>query len=736
LQNKHARLTINRRDLSLQQIRDLVRGEDYVKESGGSLFLVALWDPKYPTEKMLDYPQYRTSVDPALCIDGMKAKAYECLKTLKPDGTAELKLKYLENSVASKTGTVDVTVTVSLANKSGQFEWGIAVDNASGLHLYEVHFRLQGLASSVPGSENTDFLAVPASSGQKCSSPRTMGVFYGFYPNCLSMQLASYCDGKGGSLYLASHDAKAYHKDFMSESCSSKQAFTLTIKHYADQPGLGKWQLPYSVFFGPIEGDWYDAAKIYRTKFANKVWKPLSERTDIAPWFRDLSVWMQGGAATLTPTAIVTDENDMLAFADRMVKLRNMLGEDIGVHCYIWHKHIIFDNFYPDYLPARPGFKEATERMAKAGVYCTPYVNMHLFDQRLPMFENGDAKRSIIKALVPGKENMYYVDKLYPMCFGTAYWRDKIVGIERDILRDYQVGALYLDELNSLPEICYATDHEHPAHGGDYYAEGEHKILREVRALKEWGNRPPVITGENLSEAHMAYCDGLITGHSDVRPDSPPIFQAVHSDHTTEIGIYLYPDEVRDMNVFMAKLGFNLVRGRQLGWFNTLFISKEMDFTSPELSPQLARLRELCKVRRAGQEFLFFGEFLRTPDLSALPHSEVEWYLWTGPFVDKENPNYKMTARLPTVLAECYRSPAGNIGIVLVNRTNKTQEVSIPWNAKDWYLKPGKKAFRQDYVNGQWTDPKAMMIGTPLGISLPAYTSALIKVTNYAHTKK
>jgi hypothetical protein len=233
--------------------------------------------------------------------------------------------------------------------------------------------------------------------------------------------------------------------------------------------------------------------------------------------------------------------------------------------------------------------------------------------------------------------------------------------------------------------------------------------------LKEWGGKPPVIVGENTSEAFIKYCDGLLNAHSDMRPDSLPIFHTVHSNHTTEIGTLVVGTESHDLDIFLSKLGFNLVRGRQLGWLNIYF-----EMITPEFNKQLVKLREFCNVRRAGQEFLFFGELLRTPAIASLPKVERRWVV--GPSFEK------VSYALPVVLGECYRAPNGDIGLILVNHTDKTHTAKIPWNAKDWGIAVGTKISRQDYGNGQWSKPISQAMTGDLTVTVPAYTPMIVKI--------
>ena len=182
-------------------------------------------------------------------------------------------------------------------------------------------------------------------------------------------------------------------------------------------------------------------------------------------------------------------------------------------------------------------------------------------------------------------------------------------------------------------------------------------------------------------------------------------------------------DEIKDMDRFMAKIGRSLTRGKQLGWFETFMVSDTYDLTLPEARPAMEKLKECTALRRAGQEFLFFGELLRSPQLT-VPYSEIGW----DKHIPFTKPKKKVVEKVPEVYAECYVSPQGNIGIVLANRTAKEQKISIPWNSKDWKFKTGDSVVRTDYRQGKWEKAREITLGRRIDVVLPPYTPVLVKL--------
>ncbi len=705
LRNQHVQLSINKANFTLQQITERVAKTSYVKEPGGDLLRIKMGnDPQVVSE-----------------LSGKSFSRYSYKKIISTKAPGwEL---HFHDAPVQGGGTLSAVVTVTLDPTTSLFTWGLSIENKSSTALMETQFPyLSGLASDRAGSEKTDYLAVPAYSGVKYVSPRTHGIAgpgYTEVPSSgMSVQLLSYCDGQGGTLYFAAHDPKYYHKAFTCWSSPSKDSFFMSVTHYAEKSAKNTtWTLPYPVVCGPIQGDWYDAAKRYRAWTSTlPQMKSLAVRKDIPSWFKNLSVWIIG--ATWSDSEAKFDE-----FADDLVDLRQKLGEPIGIHWYIWQKYNQHDYRYPDYLPARPGFKEAVQKVQKAGVYVMPYINIQLCDTTLPIWTEEKASESA-RLNPAGKPYMEYgaggaASPMAPMCVCNDYWQKKMLGIAKQVVTDYNVDAIYWDQVNFYPAICYATNHKHLWQGGTYDHDGVANILDQTLKMK----KDMVTTGEGLQEVYIGKCTGQLNAHADMKPDSLPIFQSVHAGRTTEIGVYVHSGNDTNIDTFNSKLAFNLVRGRQLGWFNTDYFH----LNRPEMAQQLGLVKSYSAARKANLGFLCSGEMLRTPDLSMLPKIKRRWVIWPGP----DTIDYD----LPVVLAECYRSAKCEIGIVLANHTDTDQTISIPWNQKDWGIKTGADVTRTDWVNGIWSAAVTSKLTSRLSITVPARSPAVIKIAVGKGTK-
>ncbi len=712
--NGFSSLKLDAGKFTLADIRDIHSKIGYVVEPGGSLFSVAF--AKHPTN------WYETPV--TYTVDGSGAKK-RWHKVVASGNSKALELHFDGCPVGVDGGSADVVVTIRSTPGDPVFKWGIRVQNHSDVPLGEVRFpTFQGLGSSLKGSDRTDYMVLPVYAGKRIDSPRRKsGGSQGWteYPGAgMSTQLMCYCDGLSrGAMYLAPEDEGGFRKALISGPMASLKSFQWHVLHYADGASVkGDWKLPYEVACGPIQGDWYDAAKVYRRwLLAQGRLKPIYKRNNIPDWFKDLNVWFQGQDWNAPGS---TDEQRMAGMRDLLVGIRDRLGEPIGFHWYLWNKGG-FD-LWPDYFPSKPGFKEAVKAVQDAGIPVMAYMDVQIFDLNAKKMWDDDKAEQWASRDINGNFNKCSdwnstaaTYKWLNMCISTKYWQDKVVGIAKTLADDYGVKSVYLDELHVYPYLCYAKNHPHEDIGGSFHETGYRTIVKRIR--NETQNKDLALTCEHFSQTYADLLDGQLTWAA-TDPEAIPLFDSVMKDCTIGLGMQMVRSDFENMDSYVGKMGTMLVSGRQLGWINL----DQSNLMGPELKPQMDFLRTSARCRREAKEFLLYGEFLRPPEISAAGTHSIKWSMHPSGTIEP------VAVNIPKVLASAYKAPSGDIGLVLVNTTNTEQKLSIPVNFKDWGLKQGGSYERSEWRQASWSTSVAKKLEKTLLVTMSAYEPVVIRL--------
>lgn len=211
------------------------------------------------------------------------------------------------------------------------------------------------------------------------------------YPNHdLSMQFYAFC-GEGSGLYLGVHDADAAMKTFRIHLTKGIGAVEVSFPAIGAGIAANSFSLYSCTRWQAFEGDWYDAALIYRN-FVHKYakWLPTvgkNGRDDTPNRFKEVAFWI----ADYIPNSLSQRDvrpMQLAAVSDRYpkdywytapIELRRRLGVPIAYHVYNWHE-IPFNINYPHYLPAKEEFLRGAKLLRENGIYVCPYINAYSWE--------------------------------------------------------------------------------------------------------------------------------------------------------------------------------------------------------------------------------------------------------------------------------------------------------------------------------------------------------------------
>lgn len=495
----------------------------------------------------------------------------------------------------------------------------------------------------------------------------------GLYPEpWTTMQyLAAYDAAGEAGLYVACHDPTGSPKEISIASAPDQAALTFTFDHPTanmTRPS-NDFKLPGEVVWQLLRGDWFDATMIYRDwvrREAKWYTRPgPNGRADTPEWMRELPVWATrpGSREEVVP--------QVKAFAEYM-------GVPVGFHWYSWHE-IPFDNDYPHYLPARPGFSEGVAELQKSGVRVMPYINGRLWDTRDKGAEDFEFTRVARPAATKDEKGEPYHEeygskeadgsavRFAVMCPATELWQKRVGDVCLRLFNEHKVDAVYIDQVAAMsPRLCMDTSHGHPLGGGEWWNQGYWKMLGDIRKAMPPG---AMLTTECNSEPFTNVFDGYLswTWQHD---GQVPAFQAVYAGAIQSFGRAYREGPTRDLALRM-KAGQQLVFGEQLGWIHPAVI---------EQKENAEFLRDAVRLRWALRRYFSAGEMARPPRLEgSLPKVEADWQ-WSGVW----------PVTTDAVLAGAWRLPQdGKLLLIFANVSDQAVVARLNLEPQTCGLAPG-----------------------------------------------
>lgn len=196
-------------------------------------------------------------------------QANECKTELK-EGLITLIYSQFNNA------DLKVVATVSMAKDSPLMHWNLSVDNNTTYTIDHIDFPNVVVPNDLIATGGTGRIFWPAQEGCVIEDARIRdenGMKYrpieypqmgwgGLYPSSVQMQFMAYYNA-GGGLYLAAHDEQCNPKGIEFHQ-SGDNGIKLDFRLFAGGAGKGIYKMPYDMVMGVFDGDWYDAASIYR----------------------------------------------------------------------------------------------------------------------------------------------------------------------------------------------------------------------------------------------------------------------------------------------------------------------------------------------------------------------------------------------------------------------------------------------------------------------------------------
>lgn len=327
------------------------------------------------------------------------------------------------------------------------------------------------------------------------------------YPRECTIQMMAYYKPTGG-LYIACEDPTGMPK--LVAPMLEPDGVTMGLGHYPATQGPGKTKLPYEVVIGAFQGDWYNAAAIYR-EWAEKqpfCAQKLSERTNQPKWLLEPLVGatfpMRGQGDWDPPAAVNPEYTPAINSLPYLDKLSKAFNAPLMPIVFNWEKAGPW--VQPDAFPPVGGTNKMREFMKKArakGWHPMLYgdgVNWVVAQKNtgyngMPYFKAHGGDSAIIQRWNGSSGPGTSWRTLYNTCVATPSARRMIVGMTRgmaaldpDVIQQFDqgVGAV----------ACYAADHGHPPVPGPWMTAAFTSLLKQDNEAARAFNPKVAISSE------------------------------------------------------------------------------------------------------------------------------------------------------------------------------------------------------------------------------------------------
>lgn len=658
-----------------------------------------------------------------------KTKGGEVIRT-NNDQAAKCEISKTKNELTiaySQFEGMDISavVTVGVAKDSPFMNWNIEVENNTPYLMDYIDFPNVVVPNDLVATGGNARIFWPAQEGvviedinvrekgirkyQPVEYPNLLG-WIGLYPSSAQMQFMAYYSTEGG-LYMATHDDQFNVKGI--EYCKAgENGIKMEYHLFTTGAGKGKYKLPYDVVIGTFEGDWYDAADIYRNWMeSSRMPRPakIADNKDLPDWYFESPVVVtypvrgehDMGDGTMPPNALYPYTNalpilDNLsdAFDSKvMALLMHWEGSAPWAPPYVWPPYGGTKNF--DQFVKELHDKGNYIGLYGSGIGYTLRSNTDTTYNMTREFEKLGLEKIMKKAPDGGFSDVNVCATSQPgvgqrfgydMCPTNQFVTDVVVDQVSKIVEEGKVDYIqYFDQnLGGACYGCYDTSHGHGYGPGKWQAEamidlyqalmtvlkaGEHKSLLGCEAAATEPFIPYLLFNDNRATINFGFG----------RP--VPAYQYVYHEYLNGfMGNQNSFEQMIDIEKSPANMLQRLALGFVSGDMFTVILRGNGDMIESWNSDWDAKIpnQEYMKTlinnlnawrKKAGRDFLVTGRMEKPLKFDGATNI---------PMITKQS---GLPINFPSVLTSNWQSQHGQNAQFFVNYLPEKQEITIDISA-------------------------------------------------------
>jgi hypothetical protein len=602
---------------------------------------------------------------------------------------------------------LDVTCTVGASRDDPFSRWRIRVNNRAGMIIVDVQYPFLVCPYDIGGA-SSPYILLPYWNGRLLHAAvaadltrklvpdswrawefTSVNGDMDHYPGSQFAQFLAIYGDRGG-LYLMCNDTAGNVKRF--RGLHRDPGIRVGVSHVGDWPTDGERELEYETLLRTFEGDWYDAAGMYREWTLGQKWgTPLARRQDVPAWLIDSPVYI-----TIRPQGILDDGpvfpvQEFLPIPDKCIPLLGRVAErtDAPVTAVLMGWERAASWVYPDCFPPVGGdqgmtelARQARERGWHIGSFCngSRWVVGHLwngYDGRDYFKEHGGAATVCREANGSMWEESW--DRTwrpsYPCCLGVDQTRAIALDFVKRLIGWGWESIQFFDQnCGATTFACFGQDHSHSPTPGKWMLAAMEQTIKSFQQAALDAGQPDVI---NSAEAGVNECCLPLFQETDMRiyppgynPDFVPLYQFLFHECIIIQGMMGNSPEPYHLPIRNAT---NCVYGEIPGAVMTgdgTLLNKDTGNWAPwephvgSDDDALEMIRTVTALRRGpGKDFLVLGRMLRPRAVSGVP--VIEW-------MDGDRKH-----AIPAVFDAAWQAPDGRVGIVLANWTTEERAVGV-----------------------------------------------------------
>lgn len=431
-----------------------------------------------------------------------------------------------------------VTVRVTCPAQEPASHWRLSVRNGTAMMIDWVDFPELVVPLDLPADGGTSRLLWPAMEGvlvddisyRESDWLRYVPVEYpnkgweGYYPGPAPVQMMAYYNGDGG-LYVAAHDGEFNVKAI--EYFRHRGGIKLEFRLF---PGgvTGDYEMPYDMVIRAFDGDWHDAADLYRAwreSEASMLPPKLVDNDELPDWLGESPITVVYPVRGQLHFGDMTPNAEYFPFANALPIMDRLAGELGGPLLALPMQWEGTAPWAPPYvwppLGGEDGFVELVrglhERGHYAGVYCSGigWTNesglLPEYD-RTEVFEDEGLRAVMCDS--PGDSPMrsnicqWPIRRGYDMCPAHPFTRETALGeLEKIVASSCDYIQFFDQNLGGAPYFCYSTSHGHEPAPGRLQIQAMRSLMSEMAEVARRSHRQVAIGCE--SAAAEPYMDLL-----------------------------------------------------------------------------------------------------------------------------------------------------------------------------------------------------------------------------------